>query len=180
MTIDAAPTQTPAEAHARAEWRRLRGRLATITPQGLGRGFLAATVAGLGLWVAIGTWPALLPFAIGGVIAYAVLPVVNALNTVLPRGLAALVGVLALLAAVVAVFAIVVPPFAGAVGRLAEVLPTREQLADWIEGVESSIGQAGPAGRLVELIDSFIVGIRDALEDRPTASPTSPRRSCRA
>ena len=79
--------------HAAAEWAALRGRLRTITPQAIGRSVVALAAIGGTLWLAAATWPALLPFVVGGLIAYQLLPVVDGLDRVLPRGLAALLSV---------------------------------------------------------------------------------------
>ena len=66
-----------AQRHAAREWAGFRARLATVTPQAIARAALAAGVlAGTGL-LASATWPALLPFVIGGLIAYQLLPVVE-------------------------------------------------------------------------------------------------------
>jgi len=75
--------------------------------------FLLMMVANVVLyWLVRASWPAPLPFVVGGAIAYIVLPVVNALDRVMPRLVAAvitvalvialLVGTVALLARVVA------------------------------------------------------------------------------
>ena len=95
-----APPAPPADrsAHARAEWLRLRAWLSTISPQDVGRSILALSVGGFALWLAIATWPALLPFFIGAALAYAVLPLVNAMDTVLPRFLASLIAMVMVLA----------------------------------------------------------------------------------
>jgi predicted PurR-regulated permease PerM len=164
MTLQAPPADS--SARARAEWRRLRERLLSISPRALGRGLLAATVVGAGLWLAIGTWPALLPFAIGGVIAYAVLPIVNALDRVMPRVLASLLGILLVLAVIVAIFAIVLPPLARGVGALVEELPTRGEITAWIADIETSLGEMpGEAGpQLSALLGELVSGLQDALE----------------
>ena len=94
--------QVAAIARSRAEWASLRRRLETITPAALARAGLTVGAGLVVLAVAAGTWPALMPFLVGGVIAYSVLPLVNRLDTILPRGLAALVSVLAVVGLLVA------------------------------------------------------------------------------
>ena len=108
MTTDDA-TATARRAHAAAEWAALRDRLRTITPQAIGRGALTLGAIAGAVWLAAASWPALLPFVIGGLLAYQLLPVVDALDRVLPRSLAALVSVLAALAVVIAIGVIVHP-----------------------------------------------------------------------
>src|SRR5512135_1992291 len=80
---------TPAVERSAAEWALLRARLRTITPQAVARGTLTVALAVLGIWAAVATWPALLPFAVGGIIAYATFPLVNRLDRFMPRLLAA-------------------------------------------------------------------------------------------
>ena len=152
---------------SRREWRALRDGLVAIPPRAWGRGLVAAAVVGGGLWVATSTWPALLPFAIGAVLAYMVLPVVNALDRFMPRILAALVAILFALAVVVGIFVVVLPPFARTIGVLAQDLPTRGEIAAWVDGLEASLGDvAGPAGpQLAEALDQVVRGIAERLED---------------
>ena len=66
-----APTSlAAAQAHAAREWAMVRGRLATVTPRAVGRGAVViGSLAAVGL-LAQATWPALLPFVVGGLIAY--------------------------------------------------------------------------------------------------------------
>ncbi len=120
----------PAVDRSRAEWRLLRARLTTITPQALGRGILSAAVALVGVWLAAATWPALLPFAIGGLLAYTVYPVVERLDRVMPRVLAATLGLGAGLAVLVLVVAVVIPPLVAVSVQFLRELPNSAQLAD--------------------------------------------------
>ena len=115
-------------ARSRAEWASLRRRLQTVTPATLGRAGLTMAAGLVVLAVAVGTWPALMPFLVGAVIAYSVLPLVNRLDTILPRGLAALASVLAVVGLLVAIVAIVLPPLVASVGQLATTLPGREDV----------------------------------------------------
>ena len=152
---------------SRGEWRALRDGLVAIPPRAWGRGLVATAAIGASLWVAAVTWPALLPFAIGAVLAYMVLPVVNALDRVMPRIVAALLAILLALAVVVGIFVVVLPPFARTIGVLAEDLPTRGEIAAWVDGLEASLGDvAGPAGpQLAEALDQVVRGIAERLED---------------
>ena len=157
MTVanDTRTTAPPDQRAARREyaarrWADLRDGVASTTPQALGRGVLTVAVLGGGLWLAIATWPTLAPFLVGGLIAYMLLPVVDALDQVMPRGLAAGVSVFGALAAVVAVAVIVGPPLIRAFAQLALDLPTvadidaalaraRDQLAGLPEGSADAV-----------------------------------------
>ena len=71
--------------------------LLSITPSALGRALLVlVAMAALG-WLAVASWPALLPFVVGGVLAYIILPLVDVLDWVMPRFLAAFLGIVLVL-----------------------------------------------------------------------------------
>jgi predicted PurR-regulated permease PerM len=120
----------PAVDRSRAEWRLLRTRLTTITPQALGRGLLAATVILVGGWLATLTWPALLPFAVGGLVAYTIYPLVNSLDRFMPRVLAAGLALAAGLTALVLLVAVVVPPLVSVSIQVLRDIPNSSQVAD--------------------------------------------------
>ena len=65
------------KAYAAERWAELRDRLASTTPQDLGRAALATVVVGGTVAIGVATWPTLLPFVGGGLIAYLLLPVVD-------------------------------------------------------------------------------------------------------
>jgi predicted PurR-regulated permease PerM len=151
---------------SRVEWRALRDGLVAIPPRGWARGVIVAGVAAAGLWLATASWPALLPFLIGAVLAYMMLPVVNVLDRAMPRFAASVVAILLVLAVVVGIFIVVLPPFARAVGQLAGELPTRAEIAAWAEGLEASLGDAaGPIGpQLAQAVDQVVAAIGERLE----------------
>ena len=59
-----------AKVRARAAWADLADRLATVTPAALGRAVLGVVVLAGAFAIVRGTWPALVPFFAGGLIAY--------------------------------------------------------------------------------------------------------------
>ena len=76
---------------SRLAWRRLKLGLISITPKDWVRlALLLAFTAVVGriIWVA---WSTLIPFVVGGVIAYMLLPTVNRLNRFMPRLLAVII-----------------------------------------------------------------------------------------
>ena len=122
------PARAAARAHARAAWADLRDRLATVTPAALGRAGLGLAVVATVVAAVLATWPALLPFAVGGLLAYAVLPVVDALDRILPRSFAAVLSMLAVLALAVGVLVIVVPPLTSAIIELSGRIPSPDEI----------------------------------------------------
>jgi predicted PurR-regulated permease PerM len=129
-TDEAIARLTPAVDRSRAEWRLLRARLATITPQALGRGLLATLVVLIAGWLAVATWPSLLPFAIGGLLAYTIYPMVGVLDRFLPRVLAAALALAAGLTVLVLVVAVVIPPLVSVSIQFLREMPSSTQLAD--------------------------------------------------
>jgi predicted PurR-regulated permease PerM len=166
MAID---DQVTARNRARAEWARLRARLATVTPGAVGRAGLTTGAALVVLAIAVGTWPAILPFLIGSVIAYGVLPMVNRLDSVLPRPIAALLSVLAVLAVVVGVIAIVLPPLVTSIARLAATLPGNEEIDQTLADAQAWLG-GQQIGRdvLAPALASIVLSIRESMAGAST------------
>jgi predicted PurR-regulated permease PerM len=69
-------------------WRNLLNRIKSVTPSLLARAILSVGVLASLAWLISSTWPAILPFLFGAVVAYIVLPLVNWLDKFLPRVLA--------------------------------------------------------------------------------------------
>ena len=159
MTAATPPPDDAARAHARAAWRGLADRLATVTPAQLARITLGTVVGILLVGLAAGTWPALLPFAAGGLIAYAVLPVVDALDRIMPRALAAALTMLAAVAAVIAVLVVVVPPLTAAILALVSTLPPPEQLGPRLDEALSGLP---PDAR--EIVDPIAVAVIQTIQ----------------
>ena len=154
-----------AQRHAAREWAGFRARLATVTPQAIARAALvAAVLAGTGV-LARATWPALLPFVIGGLIAYQLLPVVDALDGVMPRPLAAALSVIGVVATLIAIVIVVLPPLAGGFVRLAADLPTGPQVDEAVARLQGQLGSLpeGSAAILVPLLVGLVGGIREIM-----------------
>jgi predicted PurR-regulated permease PerM len=117
-----------ARTRARAAWADLGARLATVTPSALGRALLASAVIGAALAVVVGTWPALLPFFLGFLIAYTAMPLVDWLDRLMPRSVAAIASLVAVLAIIAGVFIIVIPPLTSAVVDLSSFVPTADEI----------------------------------------------------
>src|SRR5512135_921578 len=128
-TASAAMTRlAPAVERSAAEWALVRAHVRTITPQALARGAVTTVVVLVGAWSAIATWPALFPFAFGGIIAYATFPLVNRLDRFMPRILAAAIATGLAVAVIVGVIAVIVPPLVSQVVKLLTNLPASSDL----------------------------------------------------
>ncbi len=167
--------RSPAEQRSRREWSRLRARLATVTPATLSRVVLTIAVIGFIAWLAVASWPALLPFLVGGLIAYVIRPVVDALDRVMPRLLAALLAVLAVVGVLIGIVVIVVPPLVTGVATLLGTLPAAGQIEDAVDSLETQIGTLPPDAHAllvaigvsaVNGVSGLVSGVTDA--DLPT------------
>lgn len=120
----------PSVLHARHAWRQLGVRLRSLTPSQLVRMGLALGMVILLLWLAVSTWPALAPFAMGAVVAYALLPVVNWLDRFLPRTVAILLTLGAVLAGLAFFFLELVPLLSLQLNFIYSNLPTPEEMQE--------------------------------------------------
>jgi predicted PurR-regulated permease PerM len=172
MPVEGTQTSTDTDrARARVAWHSLRDRIATITPAGVARAGLVAVVLAAVSWLAVASWPAAAPFLAGGLIAYAVLPLVNRLDRIMPRFLAALLAVLFGVLVVVAVLVIVIPPLVLAVSRLAADLPTSDDIDQAVDGLEQWLGTLPEGSRAIvaPTLVEFAQQARAALSGSSTA-----------
>lgn len=171
---EARATTTPAgraaqKAYAAERWAELRDRLASTTPQDLGRAALATLVVGATAAIAMATWPTLLPFVAGGLIAYLLLPVVNSLDQVMPRFAAAALAVFALLAGLAVVAVVVAPPLIKTFARLAVDIPTAAELETSIDRVRDQLSTLpeGSAAAVVPVVVAGATALHDVVATLP-------------
>ncbi len=137
MTLSASPA---ARTRARERWHVLADRLRTVRPEALGKAAIGIALIAVSTRLAIASWPALLPFVVGAVLAYAVLPIANRLDRYMPRWLAALLAELLALAILGGVVAVVVPPLLSGLGIVAGKLPDPVQVRAWVSTLQDQIG----------------------------------------
>jgi predicted PurR-regulated permease PerM len=156
---------TARQTHAAAEWAALRDRLKTVSPQAIGRALLAVAAVGVAVWLSVASWPAVLPFVVGGLVAYQLLPVVDAMDRVMPRALAALIAVLVAVGAIVAVLIVVLPPLARGFVRFAVDLPTAADIDAAIANLQNQLGSLpeGSADIVVPVATTLAATARDTL-----------------
>ena len=95
---------------AQAAWYALWLYLRSVTPSALARFILVVGAFWVIGWLLVVSWPTLSPFVVGGVLAYMVLPIVNRLDAFMPRGIAAMLTMLAVLGVFCFILSIVIPP----------------------------------------------------------------------
>ncbi len=117
----------PSVSYARQAWGRVGTRLRSLTPSQLMRSVMVLSVVTLLVWLAVRTWPALAPFAIGAAIAYVLLPVVNWLDRFLPRSVAVLLTLGSVLAFLAFFLAQLLPPIGQQVTYVYTNLPDQTE-----------------------------------------------------
>jgi predicted PurR-regulated permease PerM len=167
MAIEARPAaDTEAQQRSAAAWRALGGRLSTITPSGLGRIAVVTATILAGAWLVGYTWPAIVPFLIGGVVAYAVLPLVDRLDRFMPRLLAGLLSVALVVGVAAGFVAIVAPPLIGQLVRIFLELPSADRLADAGRRVQDWLATLPEGSRALatEIVDRVVTILRGDLD----------------
>ena len=137
MTLTASPEAREASLRS---WRALGARLQTVSPRSLARGLLMLAAVAVPAWIAVISWPALLPFAAGVVLAYAVLPIANRLDRYVPRVVAALVAEGVALVVLFGAAIIVLPPLVSSMVDVVSRLPTQAEAKSALDQLESQFG----------------------------------------
>jgi predicted PurR-regulated permease PerM len=139
-----------AAARGEAAWRRLGLRARSITPADLARLILSVAAIVLVTYLLLSAWRALLPLLVALVVAYVGLPVVDVLDRVLPRTVAALLVGFGEILLVVAFFVILVPPLLLEVPQLVNALPGEDEIRARIADAQ-------------RLVDALPPGIQSAI-----------------
>ncbi len=143
MVFPSPPTEstklTASVQRAQTAWRGLGLKIRSITPAGLIRFLLVlGALASMG-WLVQATWFALLPFVIGAVLAYIVLPLVNWLDRFMPRPLAALLAMLAILSLIPLVVVLLAPALGEQLYRVYLSLPSRADLREYGDQLDAYV-----------------------------------------
>lgn len=150
----------------REAWRRLGLRLRAVTPAQMMRFLLAAAAVAAVGWLAWTARLALLPFILGGVLAYIMLPVVNLLDRLLPRWFASLLTMTMITAVIVYAISQMVPLIVRQVYNVAITIPTERELANYTDEFSGLIETLPPAARqgVNEWLDKTAVSIHGQLD----------------
>ncbi|CAA9263766.1 MAG: hypothetical protein AVDCRST_MAG93-2307, partial [uncultured Chloroflexia bacterium] len=119
----------------RRAWQKLALRLRSITPAMMVRFALVLFALAVIVWILARAWSVLLPFQVGAVLAYLLLPVVNRLARRMPRGVAILV-----------VFGVSLLVFALAIAYLVPIIAAQ---------LRSVINSVPTASEITQLFDRF-------------------------
>ncbi len=124
----ATPTTPEVPSPSNSLWQRLKQQSRGVTPSDVARYALVIGALLALVWLAETAWQSLVPFVVGGFIAYAVLPFVNRLDRFMPRWFAALIAIAGVLAFLVLFIATFVPIIVQQVLVLINSLPNAAQL----------------------------------------------------
>jgi predicted PurR-regulated permease PerM len=158
-------TQAPASqqavpakvARSRERWKSLWMSIVSVTPNDLAHFFLVVIGFAAVGWLIWNTWFSLLPFQIGLVLAYIILPAVNVLDKAMPRSWAIALILLAGLGVVILFFGLLIPALASEATVTAQRLPTPDQVRSIVQQLTVNTEGLPPA------IQTFI---RDSLDQQ--------------
>lgn len=147
----------------RSSWRSFWTDIRGITPSGLLRVVLVLGALFAIGWLISYTWNALIPFQLGVVLAYLLLPIVSWLEKRMPRVVAVAVVFMAGLGGIIIALGTIVPQLVLQLNELAESLPEAPPLegdiSEWITAIEEYIGTLPPIMQTV--VDD---GVRQAID----------------
>ena len=120
-------------------WNNLSRQLSNVTPSALARlGLLAGTLLAIG-WLVQKSWVALLPFMVGSVFAYIMLPIVNKLDRVLPRWFASILVMGSIFAFLLLFLSQLVPLISRQVTFLTLAIPDEATLLEYADTVREQL-----------------------------------------
>ena len=151
------PVSAPPEVSA---WKQLGQNTSRTKPVTVARYALVIGALAALAWLANTAWQSLVPFVVGGFIAYAVLPFVNRLDRIMPRWLASLLVVAGTIIFMVLFIATLVPLLLNQFLILIGRIPSTDQLQQGAAQVNQS---------LVNLPEPLRVAIRQILDDLGTS-----------
>src|SRR5512139_4022528 len=149
-------TLAPEAAQPPSAWQSTRERVRSTRPVTVARYALVIGALAALVWLANTAWQSLVPFVVGGFIAYAVLPFVNRLDRIMPRWFASLIVVAGVLAFIALFIATLVPLILQQVLVLINSLPKADQLQQSTAQVNQS---------LTTLPEPLRVAIRQMLDE---------------
>lgn len=158
----------PSVQKANEAWGAVGLRLRSTTPSMVVRTMLVLAITAVLIWLARVTWPALFPFILGGVIAYVLLPVVDALDRVLPRFLAILLTLAGVVAIIVYILAQILPLIGNQVSDVYLNLPSQTDLEEFVAKFDTQL--ATLPGPVANTINNILQETIDSAQNKLDAS----------
>jgi len=147
-------------------WNSLSHRAGRITPSMLARlGLLAGALYAIG-WLVQRSWIALLPFMIGSIFAYIMLPVVNRLDRVLPRWFASVLVMSSIFAFSLLFLSQLIPFISQQFIYLTLAIPDETKLAEYADTVRGQLSTLPDPIETAALnwIDNTVVNMRENVD----------------
>lgn len=157
----------PSVSYARQAWGKVGSRLRSLTPSQLTRSVMVLGLVGVLGWLAVRTWPALAPFAVGAAIAYILLPVVNWLDRFLPRSVAVLLTLGVVLGFIVYFLAQFLPPIGRQITYVYTNLPNQTEWEKMVDDINAQVSTLpGPIQVTVSsMLDEAVSGFQGKLDN---------------
>jgi predicted PurR-regulated permease PerM len=128
-----------AQANSRQAWYRLWLQITSVDPRDLVRLLLIVGALALLGWVLVTFWSELLPFQVGVILAYLMLPIVNRLEGRMPRTAAVIVVIVGFLVILALVIAFLLPPLIRQLNTLLQLIPSTPQIEQWLTQLDDYI-----------------------------------------
>lgn len=150
-------------ANSQTAWRGLINRIKGISPSILARSLLVIAVLGMITWLIWYTWPAMLPFVFGAVIAYMVLPIVNWLDNIFPRVIAILLTLGSVIAVIGWFLSMFLPIIGTQITRVYVSLPPLEEVEAFITDLADYVDTLPEPAQV--LIDDLLLKLNDRIQE---------------
>jgi predicted PurR-regulated permease PerM len=164
MAADAARGDRSQAATTRAghAWQQLGLRLRSITPAAMVRFLLIVIALAIIIWLVVLAWGMLIPFIVGAVLAYVLLPVMDVLDRWMPRGFAILLVFAALTLRLVLAVTFLVPPLIQQLTGLVKALPDAAQMHTLTQQFDAWVKTLSP--QLQQFVTDAITTAETALK----------------
>lgn len=156
-----------AQSRSKLAWQRVWLHITSIDPIDLVRLLLVIGALVAALWLIWISWTALLPFQIGIVLAYIMAPIVQRLQSYMPRWTAILIVILTFLLILFLVVAYVVPPLVDQLTSLLQLLPNSTQLQQGLQAFGDYLETLPEDARIAieESIADALAGLQNNVVD---------------
>ena len=166
MKLDDSQSSSASVDHTLHSWQKLAEALKSTSPAGYLRfGLILVAATGLA-WVAWQARTALLPFLIGGLIAYILLPLVNSLDRWMPRFVAVTIAMALLVGFLAFLFYILIPPLVRQTPNLLQLIPDRAEIQQSLDRLRLMIRSLPVPTQeaVLRILQSVSVTLREYLD----------------
>lgn len=138
------PALEASEAKGRQAWQRFGMRLRSVTPAALARFLLVAGMLFIVARLLQVASEVLIPFIVGSVLAYLLLPLVDWFDKYLPRWLAILMVYVLGLVPIILGLSALLPPLVREIGNLPALFPSTTEIRAWLDALTARVEALPP------------------------------------